>query len=368
MEFKCPRARLHEALTVLGNIVPSRSTKPILQNIHIKGTSDNRIMLIATNFDIGVKYEIIVDSLDNPCDILLPCSRFSNIVRDAWGEDITIKVNDNKASIITEKAKFEIMGESAEDFPEIKEIDEDKSIDVLAIEMAKSISKTIFATAKEEERYSLAGVNLSFKENVLDIVTTDTFRIAKSCCLLRKNIEEEKQAIVLDKGMHELLKLLNGEEILKIQITDTHLYAKTSRATMISRLIDGKFPQYDNVIPQNTDIKIKIKKDLFIQGLRQAANLSNEETNAVNISAHDSVLELKSESLTGGESFIEIEAEIIGGEVNATFNYIYLLEVLKVLEGENVILQLKDKESPAKIEEKNYVYVVSPVCPKTNNY
>jgi DNA polymerase-3 subunit beta len=365
MEFTCPRVRLHEALSILGSIVPARSTKPVLQNIHIKGTEKNTLEISATDYDVGVKYELQVDDLKDPEDVLLPCARMISIVRDAWGDNITCKIKNNKANIITENARFDIIGESSDDFPAIPDMEEDEAVDIMAEDIAKSISMTIFATAKEEERYSLAGVNVCLNGSKMEIVTTDTFRLALSSCSLREKTEENKNAIVLVKGMNELQKLIVGEELVKIKITDTHIFAKTSRATMMSRLIEGKFPQYNNVIPKELDKKIKVKKDRFIQALRQAANMSNEETRAVNIVAHDSVIELKSASVTGGEAEIKVDAEIEGGEVSISFNYTYLLDVLKVLDEENFTLQLKDKDTPAKIEEKNYTYVVSPVCPRT---
>lgn len=365
MEFTCPRARLHEALSLLGSIVPSRSTKPILQNIHIKGTDKNTLEISATDYDVGVKYELQVDDLKDSDEVLLPCARFINIVRDSWGDSVTVKVNDNKASIITENAKFDIIGEDTGDFPSIPDIDENDSVEILAEDISKSIAMTVFATAKEEERYSLAGVNVCIDDKNVEVVTTDTFRLALSKCSLREKADEKKNAIVLVKGMNELVKLLAGEEIIKIQITDSQFFAKTSRATMMCRLIEGKFPQYNNVIPKNLDKKIKINKARFMQALRQAANLSNEETRAVNIIAHDSKVELRSTSVTGGEACIEVESEIEGGEISVSFNYTYLLDVLKVLEEEEVVINLKDKDSPARIDEKGYTYVVSPVCPRT---
>jgi DNA polymerase-3 subunit beta len=363
MEFTCQKTRLQEALSLIGSIVPAKSAKPVLQNIHFNPIEKNLLQLSATDLDVGVKYDVEVENLEGEDMVVLPANRLLNIVRDAWGDSITIKIDNNKAKIITEGAKFDVLGEAADEFPLIPDIDEKNSVEMMADDLAKAINQTAFATAREEERYALAGVNISMENDNIDIVTTDTFRLALSNKKLRTPVEEEKQAIVLVKGMNELNKLLAGEEIVKLNITDTYFFAKTSRATVMSRLIEGKFPNYKNVLPEDLDKCIKVKRDVFMQGLKQAAHMSNEETREVNITAHDSIVELKSNTASGGEADVKIDAEIEGGEVSVSFNYTYITDVIKVLEGDIVKLSLRDKASPGRIDEENYTYVISPISP-----
>ncbi|MFH0910535.1 MAG: DNA polymerase III subunit beta [Planctomycetota bacterium] len=364
MEFSCSRQKLHEVLGVLSSIVPLRSTKPVLQNIRMEAIGKEAVELAATDLDVGVRMTLEVENLTDPGDVVLPSGKLNSIVRDAWGEKVTVRIVENKAEILTEGARFEVLGESADEFPDIPALDEAQSVEIKAEDLAEAIAQTSFAAAREEARYSLAGIHLALSKKQLDMVATDTFRLALSRKGLRGNVSSPTSATILAKGMQELSKLLAGEELVELQLTDTQFFARTSRATLVSRLIEGRFPQYANVIPKDLDKKVTVDRERFMQALRQAAILANEETHAVNLTAGAGSLKVQAASLHGGEACIELAAEVEGGEVSISFNYGYLLDVLKVLSDEKVTLHLRDAESPARIDIRDYTYVVSPVCPR----
>ncbi|MHC4883690.1 MAG: DNA polymerase III subunit beta [Planctomycetota bacterium] len=365
MKFTCSRQALSEALSLVGSIVPSRSTKPILQNIRFDGAAGNMIVLSATDLEVGVRYDLEVQDLQDPESVVLPANRLIGVIREAWGETITLNVTDCKADIITEGGKFHVLGEPAEDFPEIPELSEGEGITLLADDLAQSIQRTSFATAKEEARYALAGVNVVLENQQLDMVTTDTFRLALSSKPLRDDAGERKQAIVLAKGIQELMKLIQHEEVISIQVSDTQFFAKTSKATLVSRLIEGKFPQYENIMPTDLEKKVTVNRERFTQALRQAAQLSNEETHAVNLITSGSQLSIQAATSDGSKADVTIDAEVEGGDVSVTFNFMYLMDVCKVIAEDTISLQLRDRESPGRIDCKDYTYVVSPVCSRT---
>jgi DNA polymerase-3 subunit beta len=365
MRFRCSRTRLYEALSLLSSIVPARSTKPILQNIRLEGTEAGELELAATDLEVGLRYTLEVEEMSEPEAVVLPSQRLNNIIRDAWGEEVTVEVAGAKGTIETQGASFNIAGESAAEFPEIPALDADHAVELRADDLQTAIGQTLFATAREEQQYSLAGVHIGFEKKQLEMVTTDTFRLALARRPLRTAVEEPANAIVLAKGMHELQRLLPGEELVRLQIDESQFFAATSRATLVSRLIEGKFPQYRNVIPKDLDKKITVDRTRFTEALRQAAHVANQETRAVSLVAHDEVLEVNAASAQGDEAHIEIEAAVEGGEVSVSFSYSYLLDVLKVLDEEQVTLQVRDRESAARLDVKDYTYVVSPICPRT---
>lgn len=361
MEFTCSRHAFQDALSLVGSVVPARSAKPILQNIRIAGGDGNVIELAATDLEVGLEYRLDVEHLQDAEATALPASELINIVRDAWGETVTVRVENNLAEVITEGGRFQIPGEPADDFPEIPSVDEGASVEIRAEDLSLAIARVLFATARDENQYSLAGVSVALTEKTAEFAATDTFRLALAIAPLHAG-GVEANAIVLAKGMHELQRLIADEEMVRLQITDAQCFAATSRATLVSRLIEGKFPQYQNVIPKDLGRKATVERVRFLEALRQAAHVANPETRAVSLVCHDAVMEIRTGSDRGGEAQIEIEAEVEGGEVSVQFNYAYLVDVLKVLEDEKVTLQLRDRESPGRIDAKQYTYVISPVC------
>lgn len=199
MRFKCRKEALQEALSLLCSIVPSRSTKPIIQNIRVEGLENNIIEMCATDLDVGLRYTLEVNELSDPEAVILPSMELSSIVRDAWGESITIEVTDNQANVITEGAKFRLPGESADEFPTIPAIDEEIATEIRAEDMSIAIGQTLFATAREDHQYSLAGVYINLEGKKMEMVTTDTFRLALSTKPLHKEVEKATSAIVLAK-------------------------------------------------------------------------------------------------------------------------------------------------------------------------
>jgi DNA polymerase-3 subunit beta len=365
MRFTCARSVLQEALTLVSSIVPARSTKPILQNICFCGTEDGQLELLVTDLEVGLRYTVDVEELTDPETVVLPAVQVSNIVRDAWGASITLETEDHRAKVITENAEFEVAGESAEEFPAIPDIGGDETVEFRAEELDQAIHRVLFATARDEQQYALAGVYACFEKNKLELVTTDTFRLALAKVTAREG-EAEQNSIVLAKGMRELQRLLEGEELVRVRATDSQFFAATSRATLVSRLIEGKFPAYRNVIPKSLDRTVTVDRVRMLEALRQAAHLANPETRAVIFTAREGTLELSASSAQGSRARIELAAEVEGGEVTVSFNYTYLQDVLKVLLEDNVTLHLHDRESPARIDVKDYTYVVSPVYSRDN--
>jgi len=365
MEFTCSRQALQGAVGLLSSIVPARSTKPILQNIRIDGAGKNLVELAATDLDVGLKLRVEATSLSDPSAVVLPAGQLAGIVRDAWGEEVTVQADGERAKILTESASFEVLGEPAEEFPEIPDLDEDAAVQMCAADLAGAIAQTQFATAREEEgRYSLAGLYVALEKKQAELAATDTFRLAVSRRPLRAAVDEPASAIVLSKGMSNLAKLLANEEVVNLQISENQFFAQTASATLVSRLIEGKFPQYTNVIPKDLDKMVRVNRDRFMQALRQASVLANEETHAVQFQAGDGKLVLQSGSGQGAGARVEVDAQVQGDEVSVSFNYLYFLDVLKVLAADEVVISLRDRESPARIDGKDYVYVVSPICPR----
>ena len=362
MKFTCSRQALQSALGVLGSVIPSHSVKPILQNICFEPAGENQLSLSATDLDVGVKYLLEVENLSEPVSLALPAQRLNGIVRTVWGDKLSFDIKDYKATIGADRSSFRVPGEPGDEFPQIASLNEEEAMEVRAEDLARAIQQTIFATARDESRYTLAGIFMQANKNSLELAATDTYRLTVAKRKLRGN-GGQSTAIVIAKGMQELAKLLDGEELVKFQITETQLLVKTSKASLASHLIEGQFPRYGDIIPKGNDRKVKVKREEFLQALNQAALVANELTHGVRLIVEAGKMRIQASS-EKGDADITLEAEIEGAEVAANFNYTYLTEVLKVLTEETVTFQLKDNSSPGKIETDDYIYVVSPIYPK----
>ena len=364
MKFTCQRGMLLQALGVLNSVIPSHSVRPVLQNIRFEVFDETSLKLSATDLDIGMTYILPVENVSDASAFVLPASRLSGIIREAWGDTIEFTIKDSKADIRTERGRFQIIGEEGADFPTIAEMEIEKSIELRAEDLMSAVQRVLFATARNEAMYSLAGVFVCIEGDAIEVVATDTHRVALSKKKLHGTSAETMKAIVLAKGMQELCKLLHDEEMVRIQITGTMFMAKTSRATLVSHLIEGQFPRYREVIPAAMPKSVTAKRDEFVQALRQAALLTNEITRAVKLTAEEGILTIQSTAPEMGEAKIELDATVVGGPVTASFNCSYIADVLKVLGDDQVTLQLKDANSPGMISTDDYTYVVSPIYPK----
>lgn len=361
MKFSCSRLKLAEALSMVSSVIPSRSAKPVLQNVQIRGNTDSTITLSGTDLDIGISYTLEVDSLQNPQTALLSAQYLTGIVQEDRSEAVTFEIGSDAAKMITSKGVFEFSVAAEEEFPEIHGLTGEKVIEIPGDALCDAIAKTGFATAKGDSRYALNGICVNIQGEKIEFVASDTHRLS----LVSKKIKNfggaEGQSIVITKGMQELARLAAGEDFVKIQIAGNELVAATSRATLISRLVDGQFPRYRDVIPNESNLKMTISRDELMHSLRLVGKMSNEESHSIHFNAANNRLNISATTGSVGSGRQEIEAQIEGGEVNASYNYIYMIEALKSFNSSQIEFNLKNNESPVRINEGDYIHVIMPI-------
>jgi len=361
MFFSCSRAKLEHALSLLHEVVPSRSSKPILQNVHIQGQDDSSILLSATDLEIGVRYRLEVDDLREPEGVLLPCSRFFGLVRDDWSETIAVHIENNRAEIQSQNGTFQLAGSPDAEFPPIGVLGEKDFVVISGQDVVDAIQKTLFATARSDTRFALNGILLGIDKTTVDFVASDTHRLS----LVKKKVKNKggvkSEAIIITKGMTTISKLASGQEEVRMRLTGHELIAETNAGTVVTRLVDGQFPRYRDVIPKDLGKRITVGKELLAKALRLGGQLTNEDTRSVSLAAGGDRLLV---SITGsevGEGKIEIDAHIEGGDCAAAFNYLYIVDVLRVLDDNEVTLQLQDSEHPARIDVGDFTHVIMPI-------
>jgi DNA polymerase-3 subunit beta len=299
--------------------------------------------LSATDNDIYISEEVEFIDIRETGTALIPCKRFFNIVKDIRGDEITITVKNGKAAISSGKSKFSITlfdGDIIE--PEVK--GKDKTY-IDADEMLNAIVKTQYSASKESDRFIMSGICI----NNGDFAATDTFRMS-----LYKTGSDITGGVIPATSLMKVRESLTGK-IICIN-SDSHVKLVSDRSTIYLRKIDGKYPAYENIIPDNK-ISIKVKRDEFRHGIKQASNTLDPGTNSIKLSFTDH-LEI---TFGGCDSSIVVPCES-SENIDISFNYTYLVDILNNLDGEEIELLVKDGTTPAIISEGLLTYVISPVC------
>lgn len=364
MRFSCSRASLGEVLSLLSDVVPTRSPKPVLQNIQIKGNEDGTVTLSATDLEIAISCRLQVADLKDPSILLLPAGKLTGIVRDEWAETLSFNLTEDKGEITSANGTFKLNGSGAEEFPSIHGIGETGCIELNGDDIQDAVNKTAFATSKGDARYALNGIYLVIEGNRAEFVSSDTHRLSLCGKDIRNPENVKAAAIVITKGMSELSKMSRGVETVKVQLTGHEMIAETPMATLVCRLVDGQFPRYRDVIPKELPKSISVVREHLVRTLRLAGQMTNEETKSVVLRSASGKLHVSATGNEAGEGLIEMEGETAGGDVTASYNFVYLLDMLKVIDAEKVTLNFVDGERPAKMEHGDFTHIIMPIKPR----
>ncbi len=364
MKFHCSRLKFADALNIVNNIIPTRTTKPILQNVQIKGNDNNIITLTGIDLEIGIAINIEVDEIIDPQTILVSAHTLQGIISEDKSDNIFFNINEDLVIMTTSKGEFKFSIAIDEDFPSISELTEDNLFEIPGDALTDAIIKTEFATAKGDTRYALNGICINILGENIDFVASDTHRLSKVNKKINNiNIDNGKH-IIITKGMKELAKIASGEEIVKIQIFNNELIAKTSNAVIVTRLVEGQFPNYNNVIPTDSKIELELNREEIINGLRLVGKMSNEESHSVKFDGANNKLSLSATAGNIGSGNQKYDVNIIGGEIKTNFNYNYMIDALKSFNNSELKLIFKDNDTPVRIEEGDYLHIVMPITTK----
>lgn len=348
-------------LQIMQNIVSLKNTLPILSNILLE-TENNNIKLIATDLDIGILINITANSIQEQGAITVPAKKIFEIIRDLPEGNIDITVKKNNSVIIdSQKCQFKLMGLPKDEFPKLPEFKDKKVVSVEQKILKEMLNLTYFAISHDETRYILNGILIEIKQDMLKMVATDGRRLAVVERKLNTSINQEIKMIIPVKTIQELMRNLKDEGAASIVLGFNQVMFDLSNLLIISRLIEGEFPNYQQVIPQAVDNKIKIGRDVFMAALKRASLLYTPDYQAVKIEVFKNKIVVSKSTPDIGESREEIGVEYGGREIVVGFNPNYLIDVLKNLKTEDIILELSDGEKPGVIRHNGYVYVVLPM-------
>lgn len=360
MKFKTNKDVLLTGIQTIQNIITLKATLPILSNILIESQKEG-VKLTATDLDIGISCVIPVD-IQEAGAITIPAKRFYEIIKGLPGEDVVINSKKNNlVTIDTESCQFKIMGLPAEEFPTLPVFKDAEAIKLEQVVLKEMIDLTSFAVSFDETRYILSGILFKIKKNNLSLVATDGKRLAIIDRKLKQDTDKDISIIIPIKTIQELTRSLKNEGELSVILSANQALFDLGNPVIISRLIEGEFPDYRQVVPDVSENRLSVNREQLLSSVKRASLLSTPDYQAVKLELFKNKLVVSKSTPDIGESREELSVGYQGKELAIGFNPVYLIDVLKNLQNENIELEVTDSEKPAVIRVNGYIYIVLPM-------
>ena len=363
MKLICSKAALLNGLQVVSKAVPNKTTMSILECILIDST-DGQIRLTANDMELGIETIIEGEILEKGI-IALDAKIFLDIVRKLPDNDITLTTDASfKTSITCEKAKFNILGKSGEDFSYLPDIERNDSIILSQFTLKEVIRQTIFSISDNDSNRLMSGELFEINGDTLRVASLDGHRISIRRISLKESYPAKK-VIVPGKTLNEISKILGGDadQDVTIYFTDKHIVFEFDNTTVVSRLIEGEYFKIDQMLSSDYETKVTIRKKELLDCIDRATLLIKEgDKKPIIISITDGSMELKINS-TVGSMDEEIDIEKLGKDLMIGFNPRFLIDALRVIDDETITIYLVNPKAPCFIrdEDNSYIYLILPV-------
>ena len=363
MKLTAGREALLKPLQAVIGVVERRQTMPILANVLLVA-KDGQLAITATDLEVEL-VAVAEVGVDAAGEVTVPGRKLLDICR-ALPDDAEVSIGQSgeKLNIRSGKSKFSLTTLPAAEFPTVEDINSSESISVPQDVLARLLDKTHFSMAQQDVRYYLNGLLIETGGKALRSVATDGHRLALCEVELDENSGSEKQVIVPRKGILELQRLLGGDGDIQIELGSNHVRIQLDGIRFTSKLIDGRFPEYERVIPQDTSNALSADRGLFRAALQRTAILSNEKYRGIRLIIRNGGVILQAHNPEQEEAEEELEAAYEGEEIEIGFNVNYLLDALDAIESDEVNLALVDGNSSCLIREPgkdDCKYVVMPM-------
>jgi DNA polymerase-3 subunit beta len=361
MKFSVSKEKLLEGLQTVQNVVSTRTTLPILSNVLLQA-SGGELKLTTTDLDVGVRGSVEA-AVDKPGATTLPARRLFNIVRELPSSEIQIEVDSkNVASIRSGPSFFKILGLPEEEFPPLPKFENAKVFTLRQKDLKDGLKKTSYAISTDETRYVLNGILFTFKDNKLTLVATDGRRLALVDIELEFPRSHEVDIIVPSKAVTELGRLLGEEGDVKLKVGENQIAFEVNGTLLVSKLIEGNYPNYRQVIPAEAKERITLERELFLNSVHRVSLLASEKSNSVKIIFSKNNIDITANTPDVGEAKESLAVQYKGKEFSIAFNPEFLMAPLRNLSNDEVFLDLTDEMSPGVIKiQTPFLYVLMPM-------
>jgi len=363
MKFSATREALLKPLQAVIGVVERRQTMPILANVLLVA-KDGELLITATDLEVELVASAQIE-LEAGGEITVPGRKLLDICRAlADGADVSVALGGDKLAVRSGRSKFSLTTLPAAEFPTVEDISGSEAVAVPQATLVKLLEKTHFSMAQQDVRYYLNGLLIETGRKHLRAVATDGHRLALCEVELDSGDASERQVIVPRKGVLELQRLLSGEGDVELELGGNHIRVQLQGIRFTSKLIDGRFPEYERVIPEQADNELVADREQFKAALQRTAILSNEKYRGIRLIIRQNAVVLQAHNPEQEEAEEELEVSYEGDDIEIGFNVNYLLDALGAIESEQVTLSIVDGNSSCLLREPDKddcKYVVMPM-------
>ena len=375
MKLICTQENLNKALNIVGKIINKNTTLPILNNILLK-TEKGRLKLSSTNLELGINYWV-GGKIEEEGEITVPTKLFANFISNLPNSNVEIKLKGDVLNIKCDKYKTNIKGLSAKEYPLIPKIEAEPVFKINSSDFKQALIQVLPAISNSESRIEITGVFLDLSKldkNKITLVTTDSYRLAEKTLILKEeNVNKEalslagniSSVIIPKNAIQELIRDLDDESLLEVVISENQILFKFNNANMISRLLEGKYPDYKQIIPNKFETEAVVNINETANAIR-VAGLFVSASNNIRLKTYpnSNILEVSSETSEIGNNNTKVVAEIKGKDLEVMYNHRYLSDGFGGIDGEKVVLKINSEKLPTVLTsatDKSLLYIIMPV-------
>lgn len=368
MRLTCDREKLLHAFQTAASVAPTRSPKPILQNLKLEATSEGAT-LTGTDLEVGIRIGVPGFAVEVPGSVILPIARFGSILRESSDEKLTLETDGQKTLVRGQRSEFQLPSENPDEFPTVSAFEAEQYHELPARFFRELVRRTVFATDTESTRYALGGVLVELTPEGITAVGTDGRRLAKQegpAKSVGGHVSGDTITIIPAQAMRLLERALaDNEENIQLAARENDVLVRSGRTTVYARLVEGRYPPWRDAFAQREGtVKIELAAGPFYAAVRQAAIVTSEERRGLECSFGEGKVVLAGHGAEYGESLVELPIPYDGPPVPIRLDPRYLSDFLKVLEPEQTFtLDLRDGESSAICStDDGYSYVIMPLA------
>ncbi len=377
MKFTVLKSTLMDKLTPAMGTVSNKNTITSIEGVLLETLGDGTVRLSTYDMNKGVRATFTPSDIEREGRFIINAQRFYQTVRVLPEQEITIDINDKlNCTISSGKASFSMFAMNADEFPVLPELTTEQGFSIEGSVLRKMISKVSHSIAEQDIRPMLRGAFFNFNGNNLEVVSCDSYTLSKcdiTCDIDYFGVSENKYSLIIPgHALSEMTKILDdSDDKVEVYLTRKHAVINCGDMIFFTRTIDSEFIDYNRIIPKDNDIKVVVERERLLSGLERANIIAEEKIQGsgksyVKVKAEDRFLSLTSSSVNG-KVYDEMDAEHEGSDIEIGFNCRYLINSVKVAEGEKIILSLKSPTQavtiePLKKDDKfNYFYMILPV-------
>jgi DNA polymerase-3 subunit beta len=361
MELQIARDPFLRALQLVQNIVETRQTLPILANVLIDAQGGG-LHVAATDLEVGVRVAVPA-TIVRAGAVTLAARKLLELVRELPAQPVTLKLQENGwVQLLCGAAAFRLVGLPAEEYPPLETGDAEGWVSVDGGRLRTLLARTAYAMSQDESRPFLNGVYMLVRKGELRLVATDGHRLA----LARLTVEAENEmaGIVPRKAVGEMGRVLGGNEAASLALRENQFLLRTPGFVLVSKLVEGAFPPYEQVLPKAHPRRLTIEREPLIAALRRVSVVADDRTRPIRLTAAPGALRLAASSQELGEAEEVLPADFAGEELPVGFNTRYILDALVPMDGERIVIELKDSLSPGVFKgaaDEDHLCVIMPM-------